>query len=126
MQVFPMIRVLIFLTLGIFSSQVMSSNVVSFDCTPGVFGDGERHTVDLDNKTWEWDDYVFKDVTVSANNISVEGTYKMTTRRFVTIEISRIDLTYSFTRESSFAGIPQKDTKRGQCSIVENKVERAF
>ena len=114
------------LVAGVLWSQWSSAQIISFDCAPGVRNDTDRHTVDLDNKTWEWDDIVFNDVTVSANKISVDGAYKIISRKFVTIEISRVDLTYSFIRESNFGGIPQNETQRGKCAIVEDKVERAF
>ncbi|MDC0067927.1 hypothetical protein OAL10_03910 [Gammaproteobacteria bacterium] len=127
-------KTIICLMMILVSSQVMAESV-HFKCkgtfvsSRGTTGEFENtHAVDMTNKTWETEEHIFDDVLVSTNQISVKGSTFEFTRKDYTMQISRMDLSYTKNIRFSVEGVPPSfmDSK-GQCEIVEApKVERAF
>ena len=108
-------------------SASLSAKVVTFECVPNQpkeeFIERHKFVVDMDNKTWEWGESVFTDVVVSGGAVSVKGSREGVLGVYLeTFSVSRTDLTYTRRRQTNFGD----DSFKGQCEIVEDKVERAF
>ena len=110
----------------IFSAS-LSARVITLECVPNQPDKEEaklhEFVVDMENKTWEWGDIIFDDVSVSGNTVTAEG---VSARGFgwqivETFSLSRIDLTYIRRKKKGVF----KGTYEGQCEIAEG-VERAF
>ena len=110
----------------IFSSS-LSAKVLTLECVPKQPDKEEtklhNFVVDMENKTWEWRDFVFDDIFVSGNTVTAEG---VSDRGFgwevvETFSLSRIDLTYTRRKKKGVF----RETYEGQCEIVKG-VERAF